>query len=106
AGSEKAVEEAQRFGTVHIACSSKDRNYCYIPPVAKHSAAPKYVHFTSNNTIFGTQWRSEPPALPASSFLVCDASSDIFSRPIDVKRYGIVYAGAQKNLGPSGVTLV
>ncbi|MCH7990218.1 MAG: 3-phosphoserine/phosphohydroxythreonine transaminase, partial [Planctomycetes bacterium] len=66
---------------------------------------PAYVHFTSNNTICGTQFSSEP-AIPQESFLVCDASSDIFSRPIDVNKYGIIYAGAQKNLGPSGVTLV
>jgi phosphoserine aminotransferase len=63
------------------------------------------VHFTSNNTIFGTQWGSEPVP-PAGAPLVCDASSDIFSRPIDVRKYGLVYAGAQKNLGPAGVTLV
>ena len=67
---------------------------------------PVYVHFTSNNTIFGTQFTHEPPKIPDSAFLVCDASSDIFSRPIDVRKYGLVYAGAQKNLGPSGVTLV
>lgn len=106
AWSEKAVEEAVRFGTVHTACSSKDRNYCYIPTEVKYSAAPKYIHFTSNNTIFGTQWQTEPPAIPSGSFLVCDASSDIYSRPLDVSKYGIIYAGAQKNLGPSGVTLV
>jgi len=106
AWSEKAVEEAQRFGTVQTVCSSKDRNYCYIPRTVTYSPAPKYVHFTSNNTIFGTQFRTEPENLPAGSFLVCDASSDIYSRPIDVKKYGVIYAGAQKNLGPSGVTLV
>jgi phosphoserine aminotransferase len=106
AWSEKAVEEAVRFGTVHTACSSKDRNYCYIPAEVNYSANPKYVHFTSNNTIFGTQFQTEPPAIPSGAFLVCDASSDIYSRPIDVSKYGIVYAGAQKNLGPSGVTLV
>jgi phosphoserine aminotransferase len=64
-----------------------------------------YVHYTSNNTIFGTEFAAEP-ATPAGSFLVCDASSDIFSRPIDVQKHGLIYAGAQKNLGPSGLTLV
>jgi phosphoserine aminotransferase len=64
-----------------------------------------YAHFTSNETIHGTQWATEPTP-PAGVPLVCDASSDIFSRPIDVAKYGLVYAGAQKNLGPSGVTIV
>ncbi|HEU4830403.1 MAG TPA: 3-phosphoserine/phosphohydroxythreonine transaminase [Gemmatimonadales bacterium] len=105
--SEKAVKEAALFGKVHEAGSSKDRNHCYIPsPGAIHySGSPVYVHYTSNNTIYGTQWRTEPVP-PAGVPLVCDASSDIFSRPIDVSRYALIYAGAQKNLGPSGVTLV
>lgn len=103
--SEKAVEEAARFGKVHVACTSKDRNYSYIPNVCSYSDQPAYVHFTSNNTIFGTQWAQEPE-VPAGVDLICDASSDIFSRPIDVSKYGMIYAGAQKNLGPSGVTLV
>lgn len=102
---QKAVKEAKRYGKVNEACSSKDRNFCYIPKTCNYSANPKYVHFTSNNTIFGTQFKSEPRT-PAGAFLVCDASSDIYSRPIDVNKYGIIYAGAQKNLGPSGVTLV
>ena len=103
--SEKAAKEAKLFGSVHTVCSSKDQNYNYIPTGRNYSPDPAYVHFTSNNTIFGTQFRDEPVP-PASSLLVCDASSDIFSRPIDVSKYGIVYAGAQKNLGPSGTTLV
>lgn len=102
---EKAAKEAKRFGGMHEACSSADKNFCYIPRTASYSAAPAYVHFTSNNTIFGTQFRTEPTPPPGVP-LVCDASSDIFSRPIDVSRYGLIYAGAQKNLGPSGVTLV
>ncbi|MEX0717561.1 MAG: 3-phosphoserine/phosphohydroxythreonine transaminase [Planctomycetaceae bacterium] len=104
--SQKAVAEAQPFGDVHVAGTSEDRNFCYIPKGCEYSASPVYVHFTSNNTIFGTQFREEPADIPASSFLACDASSDIFSRPIDVSKYGVIYAGAQKNLGPSGVTLV
>jgi len=104
--SEKALKEAKAFGRTHEACSSKDLNFSYIPTECRYSANPVYVHFTSNNTIFGTQFRTEPTGLPENSFLVCDASSDIFSRPLDIRRYGLIYAGAQKNLGPSGVTLV
>ncbi|MFM7359784.1 MAG: 3-phosphoserine/phosphohydroxythreonine transaminase [Actinomycetota bacterium] len=104
--SEKALKEAKAFGRTHEACSSKDLNFSYIPDSAGYSADPVYVHFTSNNTIFGTQFRAEPDNIPSAAFLACDASSDIFSRPIDVRKYGIIYAGAQKNLGPSGVTLV
>ena len=104
---EKAVTEARLLGTVHEAASSKDRNHCYIPrPEAiRYSGSPAYVHITTNNTIYGTQWRQEP-APPAGVPLVADASSDIYSRPIDVTKYGLIYAGAQKNLGPSGVVLV
>ena len=103
---EKAFKEAKSSGGVHSACTSKDANFSYIPTECRYSDNPVYVHFTSNNTIFGTQFRSEPAGFPGSSFLVCDASSDIFSRPLDIRRYGLIYAGAQKNLGPSGVTLV
>jgi phosphoserine aminotransferase len=103
--SQKAVLEGRRVGNIHVAATSEDRNFCYIPAGAKYSAAPAYVHYTSNNTIFGTQFTAEPE-VPAGVPLVCDASSDIFSRPIPVSRYGLIYAGAQKNLGPSGVTLV
>jgi phosphoserine aminotransferase len=103
--SKKAIAEAKRFGKTHVVCTSEDRNFCYIPAERKNSSNPAYVHFTSNNTIYGTQFRSEPET-PDGAFLVCDASSDIFSRPIDIAKYGIVYAGAQKNLGPSGITLV
>ncbi len=104
--SEKALKEAKSCGKTHVACTSKDANFNYIPDTCSYSENPVYVHFTSNNTIFGTQFQTEPTNIPAGSFLVCDASSDIFSRPIDVKKYGLIYAGAQKNLGPSGVTLV
>ena len=105
AWSQKAVVEARRCGNVHIASSSEDRNFCYIPKACTFSAKPAYVHFTSNNTIFGTEFAAEPDA-PQAAPLVCDASSDIFSRPLPIKKYGMIYAGAQKNLGPSGVTLV
>ncbi len=103
--SQKAVAEARRCGTVHIACSSEDRNFNYIPQTCDFSPQPTYVHFTSNNTIFGTEFQAEPE-IPAGVPLVCDASSDIFSRPLPVAKYALIYAGAQKNLGPSGVTLV
>jgi len=101
----KAIDQAQRFGQTHAASSSKDSNFNYIPKDCDFSANPTYVHFTSNNTIFGTQYAVEPE-IPSGAALMCDASSDIFSRPIDVSKYGILYAGAQKNLGPSGVALV
>ena len=105
--SKKAIAEAKLFGNVHVAGSSEDENFSYIPAAdaIRNSPDPAYVHFTSNNTIFGTQWRSEPE-VPSGVPRFCDASSDIFSRPIDVTKYGLIYAGAQKNLGPAGVTLV
>lgn len=107
AWSQKAVAEAKRFGRVHVAATSQEQNFSYIPPSAdlRWSEQPVYAHFTSNNTIFGTEWAAEPIP-PSGAPLVCDASSDIFSRPIDVRKYGLIYAGAQKNLGPSGVTVV
>ena len=105
--STKAIKDAKRYGDVHVAASSEDRNFCYIPKAdsVRWSGSPRYAHFTSNNTIFGTQWRAEPRA-PEGVPLICDASSDIFSKPIDVTKYALLYAGAQKNLGPAGVTVV
>ncbi len=102
----KAAEEAQKFGRVHVAATTKAENFTRIPRQDEITLTPgaAYVHVTSNNTIVGTAW----PAMPdvGDRPLVADASSDIFSRPIDVSKYGLVYAGAQKNLGPAGVTLV
>ena len=105
--SKKAVAEARIYGRVHISGSSSDSNFDRIPPQnsLRPSSNPDYVHYTSNNTIFGTQWKEEPPCSPNVP-LVCDASSDIFSRKLDIEKYGLIYAGAQKNLGPAGVTLV
>ncbi len=105
--SKKAMVEARRYGNVHIAASSEPEKFSYIPSRsdAQYSERPTYVHFTSNNTIVGTQFREEPVP-PDGSWLACDACSDVFSRPIDIRRYGVLYAGAQKNLGPAGVTLV
>src|SRR5918993_4007752 len=104
--SQKAVKEAQRVGTVNVAASTESENFTRVPrqDELKLTTNAAYVHFTSNNTIFGTQWKRDPDVGDAP--LVCETSSDIFSRPIDVARYGLIYAGAQKNLGPSGVTLV
>ncbi len=105
---QKAVKEAKLLnGKVHIAASSEATNFDRIPRAdeIKYSSNPAYVHLTTNNTIYGTQWRSEP-AVPAGVPLVADTSSDIYSRPLDVRKYGLIYAGAQKNLGPAGVVLV
>ena len=110
AWSKKAIKEANLIGgprgaTVHVAASSEDENFCYIPNPATWDLHPEaaYLHYTSNNTIFGTQFQDEPEAeVP----LVCDASSDFLSRPLKVDRYGLIYAGAQKNVGPAGVTVV
>jgi len=104
---EKALQEALKFGTTHVALSGQASKFTRIPPVAEiqYSERPVYVHMTTNNTIYGTQWKAEPP-VPAGVPLVADTSSDMFSRPIDVSKYGLIYAGAQKNLGPSGIVLV
>ena len=105
--SEKAVKEAKKFGTAHQALTGEASKFTEIPSpdTIRYSDNPAYVHLTTNNTIYGTQWRTEPP-VPAGVPLVADTSSDMFSRPIDVTRYGLIYAGAQKNLGPSGIVLV
>jgi phosphoserine aminotransferase len=105
--SKKAIKEAKKYGIAHVAGSSEDENFGYIPKAEamSWSSSPAYAHFTSNNTIFGTEWATEPTP-PSGVPLICDASSDIFCRPIDVSKYGMIYAGAQKNLGPAGVTLV
>lgn len=101
----KAIEEARRYGQPHLACSSEAARFSFIPETFEWSPAPRYAHFTSNNTIYGTQWRTEPP-VPSGVPLICDASSDLFSRPIDIRKYALVYASAQKNLGPPGITMV
>ncbi|AKU27248.1 3-phosphoserine/phosphohydroxythreonine transaminase [Geobacillus stearothermophilus] len=105
AWSEKALKEAQKIGLTTVVASSKEANYTYIPPLddVKWPKNAAYVHITSNNTIFGTQWK-EFPDTPVD--LVADMSSDILSRPFDVSKFALIYAGAQKNLGPSGVTVV
>ena len=106
AWAQKAVKEAQRVGTVHIAASTESENFSRVPRQDELQLTPNaaYVHFTTNNTLFGTEATGEPAVGDVP--LVADTSSDMFSRPIDVAKYGLIYAGAQKNLGPSGVTLV
>ena len=103
---EKAVKEARRVGNVHVTGLPEGAPFDRIPTDAECEFTPgaAYVHMTSNNTIEGTQWHRLPRVGDAP--LVNDASSDIFSGPIDVSKYGLIYAGAQKNLGPSGVVLV
>lgn len=99
----KAIKEAKLFGEVDVVASSKDKNYNYIPRDYTVPADSDYFHYTSNNTIYGTEIRKDPDVKVR---LVCDMSSDIFSRPVDVAKYDLIYGGAQKNLAPSGVTIV
>ena len=101
--SSKAIKEAKLLGNIDIVASSKDKGYSYIP---KNYSVPNdadYLHLTSNNTIFGTQLKEFPKT---DSLLVCDMSSDIFSRQLDFSQFDLIYAGAQKNMGPAGTTLV
>ena len=103
AWSTKAIKEAKNFGNIDVLASGKDCNYSQIPKRYRKPKDAVYFHLTSNNTIFGTQIHKFPEVdMP----LVCDMSSDIFSRPFDINKFGLIYAGAQKNLGPAGVTLV
>jgi phosphoserine aminotransferase len=105
--SKAALKEAQKSGSARVAGSTESSAFDRVPAQGELDLDPEaaYLHFTSNNTIYGTQWVIDPEP-PAGVPLVCDASSDALSRPIDVSRHGLVYAGAQKNLGPAGVTLV
>ncbi len=101
--STKAIKEVQTLGTVNVVASSKDKNYTYIPKNYTIDETADYFHCTSNNTIRGTQMKSFPKTnIP----LVCDMSSDIFSRELDFSQFDLIYAGAQKNMGPAGTTLV
>jgi len=98
-----AIKEAKLFGEVDVVASSKDANFSYIPKDFVIPTDADYFHFTTNNTIFGTELRKD---IDSPVPLVADMSSDIFSRPVDVSKYDVIYAGAQKNLAPSGVTIV
>lgn len=103
AWAEKAMKEAKLFGDVRVIASSEDEAFTYIPEVKAFDPAASYVHITSNETIQGTQWQTFPKTeVP----LIADMSSDILSRKINVNDFGLIYAGAQKNIGPSGATLV
>ncbi|MCL2153542.1 MAG: 3-phosphoserine/phosphohydroxythreonine transaminase [Oscillospiraceae bacterium] len=101
-----AMKEAKKYGDIHIACSSEDKNHTYIPTQEDISirADAAYFHYCCNNTIFGTEWKYVPETggIP----LVCDMSSNILSVPVDVSKYALIYAGAQKNMAPAGVTVV
>lgn len=97
-----AIKEARTFGEVDVVASSKEANYTFIPKGWQVAPGSQYFHYTSNNTIYGTEIRRDPD-VPVP--MICDMSSDIFSRPIDWSKYNAVYAGAQKNLAPAGVTL-
>jgi phosphoserine aminotransferase len=103
AWSKKAAEEAAKYGEANIIASSEDKNFTYIPKVDSVSKDADYVHITMNNTIYGTRytWLPETGDIP----LIADMSSNIMSEKIDVSKYAVIYAGAQKNLAPSGVTL-
>jgi phosphoserine aminotransferase len=103
---EKAIKEAKKAGTVNVAATTKGENYARIPRQDELKLTPNaaYVHMTSNNTIEGTEYRTLPEV--GSVPLVSDTSSDMFSKPIDVARHALIYAGAQKNMGPAGVTVV
>ncbi len=103
--SAKAIKEAKILGkAINVAASSEDRNFAYIPKNIPFTAGATYAHITSNNTIKGTQWAEFPQT--GGTPLIADMSSDIFSRPFDANRFGLIYAGAQKNMGPAGVCLV
>lgn len=102
-----AYKEAKKLGQVRVAASSEATNFDRIPTQdeLQLDAQAAYLHFTSNNTIYGTQWKSEPHSVGGVP-LACDASSDIVSRPLDVTKYGVIYGGTQKNMGIAGLTVV
>jgi len=104
--SKKAISEAKKIGKkAHVAATSEDRNFSYIPKTWQLSENPSYLHITTNNTIFGTEWHCDPE-VPAGIPLIADMSSNFMSKPIDVQKYDMIYAGAQKNVGPSGCVVV
>jgi phosphoserine aminotransferase len=100
----KAIKEAKWVGNTQVVASSQDKTFNYIPKDIAFSPDADYVHITSNNTIYGTRWTKFPEV--GNIPLVCDMSSDIFSRPVDFSKFSLIYAGAQKNIGPAGVTMV
>ena len=102
----KAIKEARLFGHVEVVCSSKDAGYTYLPKDFSVPRTAKYLHITTNNTIYGTQWQDMSVFFHADVPLVADMSSDILSREIDFNKFDLIYAGAQKNVGAAGVNLV
>ena len=104
--SQLACQEARKYGAVHIAASSEDRDYRYIPAQDQLELDPgaSYFYYCANNTIYGTEWNYVPET--GSVPLVCDMSSNILSTPVDVSKYGLIFAGAQKNMAPAGLTVV
>ena len=103
--SKKAIKEARLYGKVDVIASSEDKNFSYIPQIINFGENSSYAHITANNTIYGTEFNSWPK-VPDDVPLVCDMSSSIMDKIIDYKKFGVIYAGAQKNIGPAGVTLV
>ena len=101
-----AYKEAQKYGQIHLAASSEDRDHSYIPAQSqlKLDSEASYFYYCANNTIYGTEWQYVPDT--GSVPLVCDMSSDILSMPVDVSKFGLIYAGAQKNMAPAGLTVV
>lgn len=102
----KAIKEAKLFGHVEVVASSKDKNYTYLPKGFHVPATAKYLHLTTNNTIYGTQWQDLEPFFNYNVPLVADMSSDILSRQVDFNKFDLIYAGAQKNIGAAGVNMV
>lgn len=100
----KAIKEAKRFGTINVAATSEDTKFSYIPKQLSLTPGAQYVHITTNNTIEGTEWSAIPETNGVP--LVADVSSDIMARVLDYSKFDLIYAGAQKNAGPAGVTLV
>jgi phosphoserine aminotransferase len=103
--SKKAIKEAKFYGDVQVVASSEDQNFSYVPKHITFSENASYAHITGNNTIYGTEYE-EWPKPPSNVPLVCDMSSNMMDRAIDPKKFGVIYAGAQKNIGPAGVTIV
>lgn len=102
----KAIKEAKLFGHVEVVCSSKNENYNHLPKQFTVPKTAKYLHITTNNTIYGTQWQDMSVFYDAGVPIVADMSSDILSRELDFNRFDVIYAGAQKNVGAAGVTVV
>ncbi len=103
--SKKAIKEAKFYGDVDVVASSEDETFSFIPKDVSFSDDIDFAHITGNNTIYGTEWNYWPD-VPSDVPLVCDMSSNIMDKTVDVKKFGLIYAGAQKNIGPAGVTLV